>query len=201
MDEIIIPIPGDFSDDSAKATVTFQSETLLKAIKDLASLETDLKKAPTISSGATAPSSIPSKIGDLYIDTTNKKTYIAKGTSSSEDWVLQASSALEARHYVGTTGEPAFQNNWVNYGGSNEPANFYKDNFGMVHIAGQIKGGSGFNPAFTLPVGYRPPYNSSFSPTVSNNSFGYVSIQADGTVYVAGSTTWLSLNIAPFRVD
>ena len=39
-----------------------------------------------VSSGAGVPSSTPSKLGNIYIDTTNKKQYIAMGTSSSSDW-------------------------------------------------------------------------------------------------------------------
>jgi len=39
-----------------------------------------------VSSGAGIPSSTPSSIGDMYIDTTNLKIYISTGTSSSADW-------------------------------------------------------------------------------------------------------------------
>lgn len=43
---------------------------------------------PIISSGTTAPSSTPTKVGDVYLDTTAKKTYFATGTSSSSDWTI-----------------------------------------------------------------------------------------------------------------
>lgn len=43
---------------------------------------------PNISSGTTAPSSTPAKIGNMYIDTSAKKLYIATGTSSSSDWTI-----------------------------------------------------------------------------------------------------------------
>ena len=42
--------------------------------------------APIISSGAGAPASTPSKVGDIYVDTTNDDAYIAVGTASSADW-------------------------------------------------------------------------------------------------------------------
>lgn len=48
--------------------------------------------APVISSGSDAPTSTPAKVGDIYVDTTNYKTYIAKGSSSSSDWVKQNGS-------------------------------------------------------------------------------------------------------------
>lgn len=42
--------------------------------------------APIISSGAGVPSSTPSKVGDIYIDTTSDDAYIAVGTASASDW-------------------------------------------------------------------------------------------------------------------
>jgi hypothetical protein len=43
---------------------------------------------PNISSGEGAPSSTPSKVGDLYFDTSGEKVYGATGTSSSSDWKI-----------------------------------------------------------------------------------------------------------------
>jgi hypothetical protein len=43
---------------------------------------------PTISSGAGVPGTTPTKVGDVYIDTTNKKLYFSVGTESSADWIL-----------------------------------------------------------------------------------------------------------------
>lgn len=45
--------------------------------------------APIISSGSGAPGTTPTKVGDIYIDTTGDRVYIAKGTSSSADWEKQ----------------------------------------------------------------------------------------------------------------
>lgn len=42
--------------------------------------------APIISSGAGAPGSTPTKVGDIYIDTTGDDAYIAVGVASSADW-------------------------------------------------------------------------------------------------------------------
>ncbi|KKQ77874.1 MAG: hypothetical protein UT00_C0004G0016 [Parcubacteria group bacterium GW2011_GWA1_38_7] len=41
-----------------------------------------------VSSGSSAPSSIPVALGQVYIDTSAAKVYISTGTSSSSDWVL-----------------------------------------------------------------------------------------------------------------
>lgn len=50
--------------------------------------------APTISSGIIAPTSTPAKIGDMYVDTVLKQTYVANGTTSSANWIKQNGSYL-----------------------------------------------------------------------------------------------------------
>lgn len=54
---------------------------------------TDQLARPSISSGAGAPSSTPSKVGDIYIDTTNDNSYIAVATTASSDWSSAGSGA------------------------------------------------------------------------------------------------------------
>ena len=43
---------------------------------------------PTIRSGSGAPGTTPGKVGDLYVDTTGKKLYVATGTTNSSDWTI-----------------------------------------------------------------------------------------------------------------
>lgn len=43
-----------------------------------------------ITSGAGAPGSTPTKVGDLYVDTTADELYVATGTASAADWRLYA---------------------------------------------------------------------------------------------------------------
>jgi hypothetical protein len=45
-------------------------------------------EAPTISSGIVPPTSIPGKVGNIYVDTVAKKIYCATGTSASTDWQI-----------------------------------------------------------------------------------------------------------------
>lgn len=59
-------------------------------------------------------------------------------------------------HYVGGSGEPAFQNGWVNYGAPYGGARFRKLASGLVVLDGLISTGTIGAAAFTLPVGYRP---------------------------------------------
>jgi hypothetical protein len=64
-------------------------------------------------------------------------------------------AAPEPVHLVGAPGEPGFQHGWANEGSDFEPAGFYKDQEGIVHLQGAITGGGGF-AIFQLPPGYRP---------------------------------------------
>lgn len=43
---------------------------------------------PAVTTGTAAPATTPAAIGDIYVDTSGAKTYIAKGTASSADWVV-----------------------------------------------------------------------------------------------------------------
>ena len=53
---------------------------------DYNDMVTDQKTRSVSSSGAGVPSSTPSNLGDIYVDTTNLRVYFAVGTSSSADW-------------------------------------------------------------------------------------------------------------------
>jgi hypothetical protein len=109
--------------------------------------------------------------------------------------------AVEEWRYVGTPGNPAFQNSWVNFNEStHEHAAFFKDPFGIVHLKGIIKNGSAINTvAFTLPVGYRPPLLFHCG-AYSNSAFGGLHIQDSGNVIPqTGSTAWFSIDSATFR--
>jgi hypothetical protein len=94
---------------------------------------------------------------------------------------------------------PIFQNGWSNYGGGWEPAGYYRDKFGMVHLKGLIKGGSLNTAAFTLPVGSRPNYGRHIA-TLSANGFTacILYIYSDGTVVPATncSSSWTSLEVS-----
>ncbi len=112
---------------------------------------------------------------------------------------------VETPHVVGGSGEPAFQNSWVNYDTSTfRGARFWKDAMGLVHLEGLVKNGAAApSTIFTLPAGYRPG-NALIAVTVANSvAVSRVDIAATGNVVWQGGGTnaYLSLFIAPFKQE
>jgi hypothetical protein len=94
-----------------------------------------------------------------------------------------ATVPMDTWHSVGNSGEPAFTNGWVNYGGY--PAlQFRKDPFGKVQLRGAVKNGTLGTSIFTLPLGYRPPAGVilSFMSYTSATTFAAFQVTYDGTV-------------------
>ncbi|HUT46930.1 MAG TPA: hypothetical protein VMX36_11640 [Sedimentisphaerales bacterium] len=95
-----------------------------------------------------------------------------------------------------------FQSGWVNYGGPYNPAGYFKDSLGIVHLRGLVKGGAvGTNATiFTLPSGYRPQ-NQELQVTITNgNASCRIDIAKDGRVIPSsGSPGWFSLDGITFR--
>lgn len=44
--------------------------------------------APGVSTGTAPPATTPTRIGDMFVDTSAKKVYVATGTASSADWTI-----------------------------------------------------------------------------------------------------------------
>lgn len=87
---------------------------------------------------------------------------------------------LDIWHRVGTAGEPAFLNSWVNFDAT-RGARFRKYPDGKVRIQGIIKTGASATAAFTLPAGYRPTVVETF-PVIAAASTAFVTIDASGNV-------------------
>lgn len=72
---------------AAGATDVTATATELNYVDGVTSpIQSQIDAKPTISSGAGTPASTPTKVGDIYIDTTGDDAYIAVGTASSADW-------------------------------------------------------------------------------------------------------------------
>lgn len=86
-------VDGDRGQTSTSGSTTLTVDSNLTATVTVNAVGGVSSDAATISSGAGAPGSTPSKVGDIYIDTSTPAAYIATGTSSSADWagILTAS--------------------------------------------------------------------------------------------------------------
>lgn len=76
---------GDITTETASYKLDFPAGTVVHLGTDIPQL---FSFVPQISSGAVAPASTPSKVGDIYVDTVAKKLYFATGASSSADWTI-----------------------------------------------------------------------------------------------------------------
>jgi hypothetical protein len=66
------------------------------------------------------------------------------------------------------------KNGWRNLGGDWAPASFYVDNTGIVHLRGQVTGGSIGTEVFTLGCDYYPHGGDQAQMTVSATQTGEV---------------------------
>lgn len=152
----------------------------------------------------------PPTVAKLVVDIVNtKRKMLVNNQQLDQMWKKWISSLynflqVEAVHEIGATGNPAFENSWVNYDSSRK-ARFYKDPFGRVHLGGVVKTGTVPSTAFTLPEGYRPEYTDASGPDAifaisSNNAFGEALVKYDGQVIINnGSSAWASLDGISFR--
>jgi hypothetical protein len=109
--------------------------------------------------------------------------------------------SMDSWHNVGATGEPAFANSWANYGSGHAAAGFRKYPDGRVRLRGLLTSGTIGQPAFTLPVGYRPQTTHLIS-TLSSGGASQLYVNTDGTVNpVSGANAWYSLNGIEFDTE
>ncbi len=91
----------------------------------------------------------------------------------------------------------ALQGAWVAYNSEHIPQ-YMIDGNGIVHLRGIVKSGTLGTLACTLPVGFRPEYDSNFAVS-SNAAFGSANVKPDGGVYPnTGSNVWFDLSTISF---
>jgi hypothetical protein len=81
---------------------------------------------------------------------------------------------------------PTLNSTWVNYANGYQTCQYMKDEFGVVHIRGVVKGWTSSYVIFVLPVGYRPALNEIF-PSMQNGLFGTCTVFSNGNVVATGS--------------
>ncbi len=122
---------------------------------------------------------------------------------------------LELRRQVVPLPTPtalAFTGTWGNFGGGFEEGEYWKDQFGVVHLRGLVTKTSGLPGASdtiaTLPAGHRPAKQLIFV-AASGEAFtaARVDIATDGSIIrvasiaAAGETDYTSLTGICFRTD
>ena len=100
---------------------------------------------------------------------------------------------------------PALLNSWVNYNAAtHQPAGYYRDPLGVVHVRGTIKDGTATagTVLFQLPIGYRPT-KFVFLPIVHNGAWGFVYVTASGnvTLGMGVTNTYVTLDGLYFRAE
>jgi hypothetical protein len=114
----------------------------------------------------------------------------------------------EPVHLVGAPGQPPFDLQWTNVGVRNnvayQPAGFYKDPFGTVHLQGDVwRPNTGSDAViFVLPQGYCPAGGIENFPAYGDNgtAAGIAVRSTDcAVVFVAGTTSFIGLGAISFR--
>lgn len=136
------------------------------------------------------------------------------GRDAEQDSVIQIDKhrdkALPVWLNIGDTGQPAFQNGWVNYSNGsdgNPNAGFWRSKSGIVYLRGLCKSGAVGTIIFTLPVGFRPGIFAGVTTHYrfavnSSNLFGAVRVTSIGDVFIdVASTTWIDLAGIQFRAE
>lgn len=133
-------------------------------------------------------------IGGTHSALSKQLTFAANFPATVKEVRVTMPSAAPWRE-VGSTGNPAFENSWVNYDTTYNSAAFLMEPGGLVRLKGLVKNGSGATVTiFTLPTGYRPPRYNRFAAT-ANSVFAALDVATTGTVaFLVGSTVNASLD-------
>jgi hypothetical protein len=108
----------------------------------------------------------------------------------------------EPVHMVGIAGQVQFDVDWANVGAGFQPAGFYKDPFGTVHLQGDVQRATGTDATiFQLPPGYCPAGGIEDFPAYGDGGTAAgVAVRPDcSVVFVAGTTTFIGLGAISFR--
>jgi hypothetical protein len=110
----------------------------------------------------------------------------------------------EPVHLVGAPGQPAFDVQWTNFGNGFQPAGFYKDPFGTVHLQGDVARPDATSMdavIFILPAGYCPAGGIENFPAYGfGGTVAGVAVRSDcRVVFVAGKPALIGLGAVQFR--
>ena len=133
----------------------------------------------------------------VYVDNDGN---VGIGTTSLEDVTSDADITITGTIYQEDWKTPDLLNGWMRHGVDYNPAGYFRDKNGIVHLRGLVINGSS-EIIFILPLGYRPSYREIHS-VISDDIIGRIDILSNGQVLkVKGSNGWISLDGITFRAD
>ena len=96
---------------------------------------------------------------------------------------------------------PTLINSWVgNWYSVYGVPQYFKDEFGFVHIQGSLSGGASGGVAFTMPSGYRPTFGVAFTCPGVETASGTVEITTNGDVRIILSGAGLTISGIKYKV-
>jgi hypothetical protein len=173
----------------------------LESFENLSSADTYEVRIAKVLSSVSPPVGAPTITSTISLDAIIKNKILTSG--------LFADKVSESWHMVGIfSGEPPFQDSWVNYGNPQPPCRFYKDSIGIVHLSGVVRFGTPNGIIFNLPAGYRPSYNLDF-PAIAYESGirsadTNIRVLTNGNVGLNGSNSandYVSMEGISFKAD
>ena len=161
----------------------------------------------------TSPNADPTTFTDGVPHNVNviRKIVFAAGVSGSGDvdFANLVPVGLGIKHYIGTTGEPAFLNGWVNKFPPLYDDLFFRKNWSTNEII--IGGGiskiwdGSLQSIFILPINYRPTFHQTIIYGFSvgtNHKFGLTQIQTDGTFIIESVPNFVAATAeVPFKMS
>lgn len=90
----------------------------------------------------------------------------------------RAPTQQEPERIVGAAGQPAFGAGWAALAAAGRPRFWRTDNL-WIHLAGQVSAGASGSIIFTLPAGYRPPFEQ-YQEVFAMGGYGVLQVISAG---------------------